>query len=155
MNEVLIYTSVDNQTQVEVKFENETVWLAQKQMAVLFDRDYKTISKHIINIFKEEELIKNSVVAKFATTAEDGKTYQVEHYNLDVIISVGYRVNSKRGTQFRQSAAQLLKDYLVKGYAINKQRLEQLSQLVGLIQSSLKINTTGAPVDFWNLEAKR
>ncbi|MEO6219016.1 MAG: RhuM family protein [Ginsengibacter sp.] len=125
MNEVEIYKSPDNQIELQVSLENDSVWLNRRQLTVLFDRDIKTIGKHINNVFVEKELIKNSVVAKFATTAEDGKTYQVEHYNLDVIISVGYRVKSKRGTQFRQWATQRLKDYLVKGFSINEKRLQE------------------------------
>lgn len=137
MSELIIYK--DNEgIQVEVQFENETVWLNRQQLALLFDRDIKTIGKHINNVFKEKELEPNSVVANFATTATDGKTYQVDFYNLDLIISVGYRVNSKRGTQFRQWATQRLKDYLVRGYAINQKRLEQLQQTIELIQKSGK-----------------
>ena len=124
-NQVEIFQAPDQQIQVQVVIENETVWLNRQQMAVLFDRDIKTIGKHIGNIFVEGELESKSVVANFATTATDGKTYRVEHYNLDVIISVGYRVKSKRGTQFRQWATQRLKDYLVDGYAINQKRLEE------------------------------
>ncbi len=108
MSEVVIYQTSDSQTQVEVKFDQDTVWTSRQQLSDLFDRDIKTIGKHINNVFKEGELDKSSVVAKFATTATDGKTYQVEYYNLDVIISVGYRVKSQRGTQFRQWATQRL-----------------------------------------------
>jgi len=136
MGDILIYKSSDDRTQIEVKFENETVWLSLNQIAGLFGRDKSVISKHLKNIFESEELVKNSVVAKNATTAADGKTYEVEYYNLDAIISVGYRVNSIRGTQFRQWATQRLKDYLVKGYAINQQRLDQLNQIVNVIQQS-------------------
>jgi hypothetical protein len=96
-----IYQSA-GETQIEVRFENETVYLNRSQLSVLFGRDVKTIGKHLTNLFKEEELEKDSVVANFATTASDGKNYQVEHYNLDVIISLGYRVKSKEGTHFRQ-----------------------------------------------------
>jgi len=102
MSDVLIYKSSDNQTQVEVMFDNEIVWLTLNQIADLFKRDKSVISRHFKNIFESEELAKISVVAKNATTAIDGKIYEVEYYNLDAIISVGYRVNSKRGTQFRQ-----------------------------------------------------
>lgn len=114
--ELILYQSDDGQAAVDVRLKDETVWLSQKQMGDLFGRDYKTISKHINNIFKEAELVKDSVVANFATTAEDGKTYQVIHYNLDVIISVGYRVKSQRGTRFRIWSTSVLKDHLVKGY---------------------------------------
>ncbi|MBX7154273.1 MAG: hypothetical protein K1X91_04885 [Bacteriodetes bacterium] len=95
MSEIVIYQTPDNQTQVEVQFEGETFWLNRYQLALLFDRDIKTIGKHINNVFSEGELQQSSVVAKFATTADDGKVYQVEHYNLDVIFSVGYRVKTK------------------------------------------------------------
>jgi len=98
-----IYQSNDGQTQVEVKLEQESVWLNRQQLAQLFDRDIKTIGKHINNVFKDGELCQDSVVANFATTASDGKTYQVDHYNLDVIISVGYRVKSLQGTQFHKN----------------------------------------------------
>jgi death-on-curing family protein len=136
MSQIEIYKSIDNQVEIEVNLTKETVWLNRQQLVQLFDRDIKTIGKHINNIFQERELEKKAVVANFATTATDGKTYQVEHYNLDVIISLGYRVKSKRGTQFRQWATQRLKDYLVKGLAINQKRLEQLQKVVTIIQQS-------------------
>lgn len=138
-NQIEIYTTTDNETTVEVRFDKETVWLSRNQLSLLFDRDVKTIGKHVNNVFKEGELAKESVVAKFATTAGDGKTYQVEHYNLDVIISVGYRVKSKRGTQFRQWATKRLKDYLVEGYAINEKRLEQKQQEVLHLKDGIRI----------------
>ena len=123
--EIVIYkTSDENNFQLEVRVEDETVWLNRKQIAQLFNRDVKTIGKHISNALKEE-LKSFPVVAKFATTATDGKTYQVEYYSLDMIISVGYRVKSKRGTQFRIWANKILKDYLLKGHAIN-QRFERI-----------------------------
>ena len=109
---VLMYTTEDGVTKVEVTLDNETVWLSLDQMAELFQRDKSTISRHIKNIFSEGELSKNSVVANFATTASDGKVYQVDYYNLDVIISVGYRVKSLRGTQFRIWAINVLKEYI-------------------------------------------
>ena len=114
MEEVIRYTTEEGAVAIEVNLRDETVWLSQKQMAMLFDRDYKTISKHIRNIFKEGELEENSVVAKFATTAADGKTYQVDYYNLDVIISVGYRVKSRRGTNFRIWATRILRNHLLE-----------------------------------------
>ena len=117
--EVKIYQSPDGNTQLDVKLEGETVWINRQQMAELFDRDVKTISKHINNAL-QEELKEIPVVAKFATTASDGKTYQVEYYNLDMVLSVGYRVKSNRGIQFRIWAIQVLKEYLVKGYAVNE-----------------------------------
>jgi death-on-curing family protein len=138
-NQIEIYTTSDNETAVEVRFDQETVWLNRKQLSLLFDRDVKTIGKHVNNVFKEGELDEKSVVANFATTAADGKTYQVAHYNLDVIISVGYRVKSQRGTQFRQWATKRLKDYLVQGYAINEKRLEQKQQEVRHLKDGIRI----------------
>ena len=110
--ELMMYQTEDGQTKIDVRMENETVWLSLDQMAELFQRDKSTISRHIRNIFAEGELDREAVVAKFATTASDGKTYQVDFYNLDVIISVGYRVRSLRGTQFRIWANSVLKEYL-------------------------------------------
>jgi len=124
--EIILYQP-DDAIRLEVMIERETVWLTQAQMVVLFNRDKSVISRHIANIFKEEELIMDSVVANFATTAADGKTYQVEYYNLDVIISVGYRVKSKSGTKFRQWATPVLREYLLKGYVIN-QRIDQVEK---------------------------
>lgn len=113
-----------------------TVWLSLNQISELFNRDKSVISRHLNNVFKEKELARNSVVAKNATTASDGKTYEVDYFNLDAIISVGYRVNSKQGTQFRQWATQRLKDHLVKGYSFNQKRLEQLQQTIQIIEKS-------------------
>lgn len=117
-SEIIMYQTEDGLTKIETTFENDTVWLSIDQMAELFQRDKSTISRHIKNIFNEGELIRNAVVAKFATTAADGKTYQVDYYNLDVIISVGYRVKSLRGTQFRIWASTILKEYMKKGFAL-------------------------------------
>lgn len=121
-----MYTTEDGITQIQATFDNDTVWLSIDQMAELFQRDKSTISRHIKNIFEEGEYISDSVVANFATTAKDGKTYQVEYYNLDVIISVGYRVKSLRGTQFRIWAMQILKEYMQKGFALDDKRLKEL-----------------------------
>lgn len=121
---IVIYKTSDEAVSVDVRFEEETVWLTQDQMAALFERDKSTISRHIKNIFTEGELDSSSVVANFATTATDGKTYQVEHYNLDVIISVGYRVKSLRGTQFRQWATKRLNEYIRKGFTMDDERLK-------------------------------
>ena len=119
--EIILYQP--NETiKLEVRINQETVWLSIDEMAILFDRDKSVIGKHIRNIFKEEELLKESVWAKFAYTASDNKVYQVDYYNLDVIISVGYRVKSLRGTQFRQWANKVLKDYLLKGYSFNNSK---------------------------------
>lgn len=139
MNDVEIYTAKDGKAQIEVRFENETVWLSLNQLAQLFGRDKSVISRHLKRIFEDRELSRKSVVAKNATTAADGKTYEVEYFNLDVIISVGYRVNSKRGTQFRQWATQRLRDYLVKGYAINEKRLKASQQQLTDLKKSLSL----------------
>ena len=120
---VVVYHTEDNTLQLDVQLAEETVWLAQQQMAVLFDTTKQNVSLHINNIFKEGELDKISVVKDYLTTASDGKKYRTTYYNLDVIISVGYRVKSKRGTQFRQWALKVIKDYMLKGYAINQQML--------------------------------
>jgi len=124
-SEIIIYQTESNETRIQTRLHNETVWLNRHQMASLFDRDIKTIGKHIVNTFNEGELDKNSVVAKFATTADDGKTYQVEYYNLDVIISVGYRVKSPQGTKFRQWATKRIHEYIVKGFTMDDDRLKQ------------------------------
>ena len=135
--EIVLYQTADGRTSIDVKLENETVWLTQAQMAMLFDKDKRTISEHISNIFKEGELSKDSVVRNFRTTASDGKQYNTSFYNLDVIISVGYRVKSKRGTQFRIWANSVLKDYLIKGYAVrndlSQQKYDDLKQLVDVM----------------------
>ena len=123
---LLMYTTEDGLTKIEATFVNDTVWLSIEQMAELFQRDRSVIGKHIRNIFKEGELKKESVWAKFAHTAGDGKTYQVDYYNLDVIISVGYRVKSLRGTQFRIWATSILKEYMQKGFALDDERLKRL-----------------------------
>jgi len=126
-NEIILYQSDELPEHIEVRLDgvNETFWLSLNQISNLFERDKSVISRHLKNIFKDKELDKNSVVAFFATTASDGKSYNVEHFNLDAILSVGYRVNSKRGTQFRVWASKVLKDYLMKGYAIN-QRMDRI-----------------------------
>ena len=124
--DMIIYTTEDGLTKVETTFDGDTVWLSIDQMAELFQRDKSTISRHIKNIFTEGDLQRDSVVAKFATTASDGKVYNVDYYNLDVIISVGYRVKSKRGTQFRIWATGILKEYMRKGFALDDDRLKNL-----------------------------
>lgn len=145
-NEIVLYQAGERSEKIEVKLDQEieTFWLSLNQIAGLFDRDKSVISRHLRNIFNDKELDKNSVVAFFATTASDGKTYQVEHYNLDATLSVGYRVNSIRGTHFRIWANQVLKEYLMKGFAINKRvdklenRLDEMDQLLGTISLQLK-----------------
>ncbi len=133
-NEVILYKDGELELLVEVAPDKETVWLNRNQLAVLFDRDVKTIGKHINNALKEE--LDSSVVAKFATTASDGKTYKIDYYNLDMIISVGYRVKSSRGIVFRKWATSILKEYIVEGYAVNAKRLNVLNKVVE-IQSNI------------------
>lgn len=133
-NEVILYKDGELELPVEVAPDRETVWLNRNQLAVLFDRDVKTIGKHINNALKEE--LDSSVVANFATTASDGKTYKVDYYNLDMIISVGYRVKSPRGIAFRKWATSILKEYIVQGYAVNAKRLNVLNKIVE-IQSNI------------------
>ena len=134
-----IYQSSDKQVELKVSLDQETVWLTQAQMAELFSQTKQNISLHIGNIFKEGELEKDSVVKDSLTTATDGKKYKTKFYNLDVIISVGYRVKSKRGTQFRIWATQRLKDYLEQGYAINENRLAQKQQEVQHLKTGIRI----------------
>lgn len=124
-NQIIIYDTPDGETKVEVLVNNETVWLSQKQMAELFDKDRKTITEHIGNVFKEGELEENAVCRKFQHTAKDGKKYNVNFYNLDVIISIGYRVKSLRGTQFRIWATRKLREYIVKGFVMDDERLAE------------------------------
>lgn len=123
---ILMYTTEDGVTKIEATFDHDTVWLSINQMAELFQRDKSVIGKHVRNIFKEGELVKETVWAKFAYTASDGKNYQVDFYNLDVIISVGYRVKSLRGTQFRIWATSILKEYMKKGFSLDDDRLKNL-----------------------------
>lgn len=136
-----IFISQDGQLQLTVAVDTETVWLTQAEICVLFDRERSVITKHINNIFKEGELERDSVCAIFARTADDGKTYQTQYFNLDVIISVGYRVKSKRGVQFRQWATNTLKQHLLQGYTLNQQRLVQrgieFNQALALLSKTL------------------
>ena len=137
-NEIILF---ENQgVKLEVNLKDETVWLNRQQLSELFERDIKTIGKHINNALKEELKDDNSVVAKFATTAKDGKKYSVEYYNLDVITSVGYRVKSSQGVAFRKWANKILKDYMLKGYAINQKRLDYLEKTVKLIDIANRID---------------
>lgn len=123
-SDLILYLTEDGRTRLQVRLEGETVWLSLNQMVELFQRDKSVISRHIKNVFEEGELVRDSVVAESATTAADGKTYQVEFYNLDVIISVGYRVKTRRGTQFRIWATQRLREYIVKGFTMDDERLK-------------------------------
>ena len=139
-----MFETADKEIKLNVSVKDSTVWLNRNQLAELFERDVKTIGKHINNALKEE--LDNSVVAKFATTASDGKIYQVEHYNLDMIISVGYRVKSNRGVEFRKWANKVLKQYIIQGYAINEKRLEALQRTVSIqtkmLASTLEVITS-------------
>lgn len=145
-NEIVLYTPDEFAEHIEVRVQNNTVWLNRQQLSVLFERDIKTIGKHIANVL-DEELADLPVVAKFATTASDGKIYQIEHYNLEMIISIGYRVKSQKGIQFRIWANQILKDYLLKGYALNNRmnriedNIQSLSEKVNQIDLQIHTNT--------------
>ncbi len=147
-NEIIFYQEKGFPAHIEVRVDEETVWLNRQQIAVLFDRDVKTIGKHIANVLMEE-LKDFSVVAKFATTASDGKVYQVEYYNLDMIISIGYRVKSQRGIKFRIWANKILKDYLLKGYSLNNRMNRIEDNLIKLTEKvegiDLQINANLPP----------
>ena len=132
--ELVIFKAQDGNIKLDVNIDKDTVWLSLDQMSELFERDKSTISRHIKNIFKDEELSQNSVVANFATTASDGKIYDVTFYDLDVIISVGYRVKSKRGVEFRKWANSVLKDYILKGYAVNNNRINELGEVIRIMK---------------------
>ena len=139
MSQIEIYKTKDKQTEIEVRFEEETVWLTQQQMSELFRQTKQNISLHINNCYREKELLKSSTVKESLTVQKEGSrqvSRKIDYYNLDVVISVGYRVKSKRGTQFRQWATRRLKDYLVQGYAINEKRLEQLQRVINIVQQS-------------------
>lgn len=140
--EVVLYEASDGRVRLDVRVERDTVWLSLSQMAELFGRDKSVVSRHLRNIFLSGELEREAVVAKTATTAVDGKTYQVEYFNLDAILSVGYRVNSKHGTQFRVWATRTLRDHLLRGFTLNEQRLREsglreIEQAVGLLARAL------------------
>ncbi len=142
MNEIVIYKTPDNETKVEVRFEEETVWLNQNQIVSLFHSSKATISEHIKNIYSVKELDKGSTVRKYRTVQKEGNrnvTRERLYYNLDIIISIGYRVNTKRGILFRQWATQKLKDYLVQGYAINQKRLEERELELKYLKSGISI----------------
>ena len=141
--EIIIYKTKSGETSLEVKFKKDTVWLNQKQMSELFDCSTDNVGLHLKNVFKSKELDKNQVAEEFSVTASDGKKYKIKHYNLDAVISVGYRVNSIRGTQFRIWANQILKDHLIKGYTINSKRLpetnlKELEEAIALVKNTLK-----------------
>ena len=155
-DKIVIYRTADGQTTVDVRMDGDTVWLSQAQMAELFQKDRTVIGRHINNIYKEHELERETTCAKFAHVGKDAdQTYQTALYNLDVIISVGYRVKSQRGTQFRIWANKVLKEYLVKGYAVNKalteQRYTELKQLVAVLGRTVKAQETLTSDDALNL----
>ena len=133
-NEIILFETEDRKISLPVMVKDETVWLNRNQLSELFERDIKTVGKHINNALKEELSGQNTVVAKFATTASDGKKYMVEHYNLDVIISIGYRVKAKRGIEFRRWANCVLKEYIIKGYAVNHNRMNQLNEVIRVMK---------------------
>ncbi len=143
-SKLILYTTEDGKTGLQVVLNDETVWLTQKQMAELFQKNVRTINEHIKNIFREGELEENSVIRKFRTTAADGKRYNTSFYNLDVIISVGYRVKSHRGTQFRIWATKTLREYIVKGFVVDDERLEgrQTNYFDELVERVRKIRTS-------------
>ena len=135
--EIIIYKTSKNEVDLDVRLEEETVWLTLDQMAFLFGRDKSVISRHIKNIFQEKELNKKAVVANFATTASDGKVYQVDYYSLDIIISVGYRVKSNNGVKFRIWATKTLKNHLIKGYTVNEKRLLEAREKFQELQTAI------------------
>jgi prophage maintenance system killer protein len=139
VTDLVVFRPQGAKVAVEVKLKDETVWLSQKQMSALFDKSVRTVNEHIINIFREKELGKASVIRKFRITASDGKTYDTVFYNLDVVISVGYRVKSKRGTQFRIWATNILKQHLVQGFSINEKRLKEQAENLKALQRTAQM----------------
>jgi len=153
-NEIVLYDNGELALEVQVSLKEDTVWLNRSQMAALFDRDVKTIGKHISNALSEE--LDTSVVAKFATTAADGKTYQVEYYNLDMIISIGYRVKSQKGVMFRRWANSILKQYITRGYALNQERLSRLGDVIKIMkrtENDLDARQVLSVIEKYNLAA--
>ncbi len=143
VGEIIIYQSEDGHPSIDVHLKDETVWLTQKQISSLFETERSVVTKHINNVFRTGELARNSVCAKFAHTAGDGKVYQINFYNLDMIIAVGYRVNAKRGTQFRIWATSVLKDHLVRGYSLDQRRIaekgvNEMRQVLSLLANTLE-----------------
>lgn len=155
MNEIVIYQTPDNQTQVEVQFDKETVWLSQKQMAEIFGTEVPGINKHVKNIFHSGELRREGTISKMEIVRDEGKRKvkrTIEVYNLDMIISIGYRVNSERATQFRIWATNTLKSYLVKGYALNEKRLTQLTQNLQQLKNTVELISAGAKSEALQLQ---
>ena len=157
--ELVIFKAQDGNVKLDVNIDKDTVWLSLDQMSELFERDKSTISRHIKNIFKDEELSQNSVVANFATTASDGKIYDVTFYDLDVIISVGYRVKSKRGVEFRKWAKSVLKDYILKGYAVSNNRINELGEVIRIMKrarsNQIESNQLLDVIEKYNLKWER
>ncbi|MGV8038854.1 MAG: RhuM family protein [Thermoanaerobaculaceae bacterium] len=141
--EVVLYQAPDGTVTLDVRLDQETIWLSLNQMASLFGRDKSVVSRHLGKIFSSKELERDSVVALYATTASDGKSYQVEYFSLDAVISVGYRVNSKRGTQFRIWATRVLREHVLRGYTVNERRLTELKQAVRLVADLGQRTTLG------------
>lgn len=154
-NEIIIYKDNNDNIECKVSFSNDTLWLSLDQISKVFKKNKSTISRHIRNIFESEELDKNSVVANFATTANDGKTYNVDYYNLDMIISVGYRVNSKVATQFRKWATNILKKYLTDGYAVNEEKLKLEKEKVKTLQNTISLLSRSLTNQVENMEDAR
>ena len=154
-NEIIIYKDNNDNIECKVSFSNDTLWLSLDQISKVFKKNKSTISRHIRNIFESEELDKNSVVANFATTANDGKTYNVDYYNLDMIISVGYRVNSKVATQFRKWATNILKKYLTDGYAVNEEKLKLEQEKVKTLQNTISLLSRSLTNQVENMEDAR
>ncbi|MFZ2171163.1 MAG: RhuM family protein, partial [Methylococcaceae bacterium] len=142
-NQIAIYQSENGDIQIEVYLEQDTLWLSQRQLSVLFDKDVRTINEHIRNIFAEQELEAESTIRKFRIVQQEGKRQvnrEVEHYSLDMIISVGYRINSKKGTQFRVWANNILKQYLIQGYALNEQKLREQQEKLADLQHAIALS---------------
>ena len=154
-NNIVIYQTENGKTKLDVHLQKQTIWLSLDEISSLFQKNKSTISRHIKNIFLSEELDRESVVANFATTAKDGKIYQVDYYNLDMIISVGYRVNSKIATQFRKWATGILKQYLVDGYAINEKRLQEQKSKISQLQNAIKLLNRSIEHQADNLDAAK
>ena len=154
-NEIIIYKDNNDNIECKVSFSNDTLWLSLDQISKVFKKNKSTISRHIRNIFESEELDKHSVVANFATTANDGKTYNVDYYNLDMIISVGYRVNSKVATQFREWATNILKKYLTDGYAVNEEKLKLEKEKVKALQDTISLLSRSLINQVENMEDAR
>lgn len=144
-SDIIFYTTPQGEVRIEVFFENETFWLSQKKIAELFDKDVRTVNEHLANVFQEGELTPAATIRKFRIVQQEGErkvNREIEHYNLDMIISVGYRVNSKKGTQFRIWASRVLKQFLVQGYALNEQKLQEQQQKLADLKQAIALSST-------------